>query len=286
MKSVSTLRRRAALVAATVLTLPLLGGTADAASVVTCSYAADTGVVRVDVKGIEASVAFERSMDEELLVNADLCTSSGGKVADLSNIKKVVVRGGSSEQAVVIDFDGGPFTPGRGEEPGGSDEIEFDIALGEGSDYFEIRAYDAGSTVRAGTKDGDHLLNLNPTEATGVDADVQLKGVEQVAFVGAMSDDVFSGSGGRGTGDDFRLSLYLGDYIGGNDKLIGGAGSDQILDSVGNDTDVLRGGAGWDSLESYDQDLTADVIDGQAGSDTCHYDAGDMVSSCEEQPQS
>ena len=80
-------------------------------------------------------------------------------------------------------------------------------------------------------------------------------------------------AGGRGTGDDFRLSLYLGDFVGGDDRLIGGAGSDQILDSVGNDTDVVRGGAGWDSLETYDQDLTADVVDGQAGTDTCHYDA-------------
>jgi hypothetical protein len=285
MKILTTLRARSALVAAAVLTLPLLVGTADAASVVTCSFAVDTGVVRVDVKGIEASVAFERSMDEGLLVNADLCTSTGGKVADLSNIKKVVVRGGSSEQAVAIDFDGGTFTPGRGDEPGGSDEIEFDIALGEGSDYFEIRAYDAGSTVRAGTKRGDHLLNLNPTEATGVDADVRLRGVEQVAFVGAMSDDVFSGNGGRGTGDAFRLSLYLGDYTGGDDRLIGGAASDVVFDSVGNDNDVVRGGAGWDYLESYDQDLSADVIDGQGGRDTCHYDAGDAVSSCEEQPQ-
>ncbi len=283
--NMSTLRRRTALVAASLLTLPILVGTADAASVVTCSYAADTGVVRVDVKGIEASVAFERSMDEELLVNADLCTSPGGKVADLSNISKVVVRGGSSEQAVVIDFDGGPFTPGRGAEPGGSDEIEFDVALGEGSDYFEIRAYDAGSTVRAGTKQGDHLLNLNPTETTGVDADVRLRSVEQVAFEGAMGDDVFSGAGGRGTGDPFRPSLYVGDFVGGDDRLIGGAGSDQILDTVGNDTDVVRGGAGWDSLETYDQDLTADVVDGQAGTDTCHYDSGDQATSCEEQPQ-
>jgi hypothetical protein len=284
--NISTLRRRTALVAASLLSLPALAGTADAASVVTCSYAADTGVVRVDVKGIEASVAFERSMDEELLVNADLCTSPGGKVADLSNISKVVVRGGSSEQAVVIDLDGGSFTPGRGDEPGGSDEIEFDVALGTGSDHLEVRAYDAGSSLRAGTKDGAHLVNLNPAEKVGIDPDVTVRGVEAVTFEGAMSDDNLSGAGGRGTGQPLALSMYVLDIVGGDDRLVGGARADQIFDPIGGDEDVLRGGAGRDSLETYDQDLTADVVDGQAGTDTCHFDAFDAVSSCERQPQS
>ena len=43
---------------------------------------------------------------------------------------------------------------------------------------------------------------------------------------GAMGDDRFYGDGGRGTGNPFRLTLYLTDFVGGNDWLVGGAGSD------------------------------------------------------------
>lgn len=281
---ISTLVRRSAAGIAAVVALPLVTGVADASQIVTCDFEKSTGVVRIDVKGIEAGVVLERSMDERLLVNADLCTASDDTVADLSNISKVVIRGGTSEQAVVIDFDGGPFTPGRGDEAGGSDEIEFDIALGEGSDYLQIQAYDAGTSVRAGTKDGKHLLNLNPDEASGVDADVKVAAVERVAFSGAMSDDEFRGTGGRGTGLPFRVALTLEDYVGGNDTLVGGAAGDGLYDQAGNDTDVLRGGAGWDYLSSYDQDVAADVVDGQGGTDTCYYDAGDSSSSCEDFP--
>jgi hypothetical protein len=276
----------AAIAVAPVLFLPLLSGTAEAVGAVVCEFDTGTGVARVDVTGFEQSVVLERSMDERLLVNADLCVSTEDVVADFSNIRTIVVRGGPAEQALAIDLDGGSFTPGRGDESGGSDEIEFDIALGEGSDYVEVRAYDAGSSIRAGTKSGAHLLNLNPNEKTGVDADVTLRSVEQVAMVGAMGDDRFYGTGGRGTGNPFRLTLYLSDFVGGNDWLVGGAASDYIEDSTGNDTDLVRGGAGWDSLSAYDQDPAADLVEGKAGQDVCHYDVADVVNTCEATPQS
>lgn len=284
MSHITTLLRGIAVAAVAGSVLPMVGGAADAATSVTCTFEDATGIVRIDVKGFESSVVLSSSMDERLLVNSDLCTAADGTIADFFNISRVVVRGGSSEQAAVIDLGGGNFGPGRGEEPGGSDEIEFDIALGEGSDYLEIRAYGGGSTVRAGTKEGEHLLNLNATEKLGVDADASVRAVEMVAFEGGSGDDRFLGTGGRGTGDAFRGRLTLSDFVGGDDRFTGGSAGDTIYDSIGNDTDRLRGGAGRDNLSSYDQDVAKDVIDGQGGTDTCQYDATDLVSSCEDLP--
>ena len=48
----------------------------------------------------------------------------------------------------------------------------------------------------------------------------------------------------------------------------------------------MRGGAGLDHLSAYDQDLTADLVEGKTGQDVCYYDAADVVSSCEATPQS
>lgn len=103
---------------------------------------------------------------------------------------------------------------------------------------------------------------------------------------GTESVDVMTGSNG--------VDILCG--LGQNDELSGGKGADYIFGGI--DSDVLRGGDGGDFVigeEGADQVFGGngpdflDVFDGQgidgangqAGDDTCAFDAGDLLESCE-----
>ncbi len=68
-----------------------------------------------------------------------------------------------------------------------------------------------------------------------------------------------------------------------DDEYFGGRGNDYIADIVG--TDDLNGGGGDDFLDAQgsDQEGGNDLLNGGSGSDTCFFDAGDEVISCEDQ---
>ncbi|HEX5017846.1 MAG TPA: hypothetical protein VFX15_09715 [Actinomycetes bacterium] len=271
-------------VATSLLALPLaVIGTANAADAsTTCELKPGKGIVSISVTGVEVGVDIKRGSDDKLLVDADLCTSTGGTPADMSNTKVIRVRGGVSDQSVRIDLSGGAFAPGRGDETGTSDEIEFKIALGEGLDDVHVVAGDDPAWVYAGSRKGVHRLNLNADEDSAVDADVNVRGAEFVHFEGGSSNDRFVGSGGMGTGKAFAVRLNLSDGVGGNDFLFGGRRADDIYDYASSaDNDTLRGGAGADIISSYDLDTTGDLVDAGDGIDTCAYNEVDVVTNCE-----
>ena len=68
-----------------------------------------------------------------------------------------------------------------------------------------------------------------------------------------------------------------------NDEYHGGRGSDYIADITG--ADDLNGGGGDDTLDAQGsaQDGGNDLLNGGFGTDTCFFDAGDEVISCEDQ---
>jgi hypothetical protein len=280
---------KAAAVLAAMAVLPVTVAVTDAeAATTTCDFRANKHIVKVAVTDVEGGATFQRSSDDRLLVNADLCLSPMGKAATVFNTRVVRVTGALSEQSVLIDFAGGAFAPGYGDEPGSSDEIEFDVRLGAGTDTVHIAAGDAGVDVRAGTaSDGTERLNLDADEAEAIDADVTLRGVETVYFHGGQGDDRFIASGGLGTGRGLAVVAGLDDEVGGNDLLIGGRHADYIRDdSSVVDGDTLRGGPGADYIASYDPDTTGDLVDAGKGNDTCAFNAEDAVLNCEMTPAS
>jgi Ca2+-binding RTX toxin-like protein len=190
------------------------------------------------------------------------------------------------------------FAPGFADEPGGSDEIEFDVDLGAGKDGFflDYRAPAAANHTVLGGK----RINLNAGEGDGIDADVTLRGTESVDFHAATGvegepGDVIDARGGAGTpAEAFRLRLFA-DGRKGDDLLIGGRVGDQLLGEEGDDrvrgmdgdddpsgeegNDRVKGGKGRDLVEGGPG---SDLIDGGPGRDECRGGPGkDTFKRCE-----
>jgi len=97
---------------------------------------------------------------------------------------------------------------------------------------------------------------------------------------------------GRGDGDTFNVNAapgipFTGNGRGGSDTINGSSGAETFrggrgADSVtgGSGADVLRGGKGDDSVDGADG-APGDIVDGDAGTDTCTADPGDTVRECE-----
>lgn len=116
-----------------------------------------------------------------------------------------------------------------------------------------------GAALVTGTEVADNL-----TGSTGADV-VFLEGGDDVFKASGGSDEVYGENGNdRITGG------------GGNDLLDGGAGNDKLIDTKG--TDTLKGGGGKDLLEGG---AGNDLLNGGAGFDTCRYNKGDTLKSCE-----
>ncbi len=123
------------------------------------------------------------------------------------------------------------------------------------------------------------LVNLNPGETTGVDADVVIHGgTEAVSAYGNDGGDTISGLGGAATGEDFTLPMTLHGNNGA-DTLVGGTKIDALYGGQGADT--LRGRGSNDYLETTDGVSGNDTANGGSGSnDTCIIDSGDTEISC------
>jgi Ca2+-binding RTX toxin-like protein len=86
-------------------------------------------------------------------------------------------------------------------------------------------------------------------------------------YIGGDGNDQMTDTSGTGT----------------NDEYFGGRGSDYIADILG--TGDLNGGGGDDTLDAQgsEQDGANDLLNGGFGTDTCFFDEGDEVISCEVQ---
>jgi hypothetical protein len=175
----------------------------------------------------------------------------------------------------------GGFVPGRTNEPGSSDEIEFVILLGPESDSVQLFGTESADHVRIGHTAGgfvgaDHV-NLNADESSGIDSDMVINFVERIeVYAGKAADDI-SGAGGAGTGMDYerRLVVYGGS---GGDILVGGTGRDWLEGQTGGDT--IKGRGGNDQLDAADGITGNDTANGGAGDDDCVADPGDTVLNC------
>ena len=155
------------------------------------------------------------------------------------------IRGGSGGGNDVLYGDGGDDTF----HWNSTDAL---IDGGTGIDQIRVEYYTAGI---------DLTVNLsNPNVATTV-IGTQVIGVERLWIAGGDGNDRFTG----GAWDD----VLIGNK--GNDILTGGDGNDSL--SGGDGSDQLYGGAGDDFLHSYPIfDLhPSDVIDGGAGFDTLEF---------------
>jgi RTX calcium-binding nonapeptide repeat (4 copies) len=159
------------------------------------------------------------------------------------------------------------FAPGLFDEAGDSDEIEYGVAFGPGMDSLELDAFHGGgdaATIRLGS-DGQHeLINFNAAEATGIDFDISMDGVDRVGFTASFNpvSDEIRGTGGAGTGGSpFPLTI-IADLHQGNDLAAGGNGNDVLYGATGADT--LIGNAGQDLFQAGAQ---ADKVFGGSGPD-------------------
>lgn len=259
----------------------------------TCDYFPSTDRVRVVITGSGQTSVLENG--GQIWVNSTWCDN----VATITNTDRISILAGAGDQELNINWNGQGFRPGVTNEAGDSDEIEFSISLGPGTDELYISLPSIPDTVRAGKSSGAYVagrVNLNAAETTGVDADITLVvGIEGVSINGSGGNDILSGAGGAGTGDAFTIPLTLYGHIG-NDTVTGGTASDTLEGADGNDiltggasgddinggpgSDTLKGGSGPDVLYAVDGVLGNDEVYGGTGVDTCLADRGDLKTSC------
>jgi hypothetical protein len=308
-KHVSSVARRSGLLGLATAVLLLASAPAATADDATCTYyGGTTPYLGVSVKPNPSNYAayLWRSGSELRLYNGSGYSDCGA--ATVTNTAYITIKDASyltagSVDPFYIDLTGGAYAPGFGDEPGSSDEIEFNVKLGGGQDGFGILA--TGPTpqvIRLGTKTGTPLINLNASETDGIDPDVALHGVDEAFVYASYAADRVRGDGGAGSGSkgfDRRLHTVGFD---GNDRLVGGTAGDSITgDSALSSTvpgadfinglagrDVLWGGGNNDSMYGGPGDDALyggpgnDSLDGGGGVDRCYGEAGsDTFTGCE-----
>ena len=284
-----------------ILLVPLVlvlspGGTARARPSIdpaTCTLNGTTLTVKVPAS---AGANLARTSNGTILLNDQACRG-----ATVTSVDKIKVSGGTGQQSVNIDLGQGGFKPGKTDEPGTSDEIEFQVLLGSTSnqDFLVFKADTSavkGSNFRAGMGGfGVGQVNLNAGETNGVDADVIFTPVHTTRFVGSGLGDTLSAQGGFGTGIIYGTTIEIlagggnDTVFGGNafdnlqgggaaDDIHGGDGPDSIVGDAGKDS--MIGNLGNDVLYANDG-VSGETVNGGFDSDTCFADPGDIVSNCE-----
>lgn len=270
-----------ALVAATIL----VGGTVVAGPIgtavagdSTCTYDSNNKRVTVSVNPANGQIVIMRSGNEIQLLGPSDCGD-----ATRFNTNKIVVNDPAGHNVEAFVFLGnGALKPGFRNEPGGSDEIEFDFNLNDGSNYFIAQGAPAADYFTAGRppmalQPVPTKVNLNADEQAGIDADVNVDGnLNSVSMDGFDGPDHLSAQGGAGTGEALLGQVYID---GGNhsDTTFGGDGPDTSYGANGADT--LRGMRGPDLLYG---EVGPDSLNGGPGSDACDGGPGqNTVVNCE-----
>jgi Ca2+-binding RTX toxin-like protein len=201
------------------------------------------------------------------------CTTGGGVAATVTNTDTINVTGDGNDQLFPIGLEL-PFAPGKTDEPGGSDEIEWSIDLGGGDDLLDLFGADTGDAIQISAAD----MNLNADETT-LDSDGTFAGVESLAVFAGHGDDVVDATGFAGdaelhgsdgsdtvTGGSGPDRIYGED---GDDTLAGGLGNDSLDDGAGDDSS--NGGSGDDNLFMGESPNGADTVAGGSGTDYASY---------------
>ena len=231
---------------------------------VTCTYDSNTKIVTATATSDFDQVAIHRDGDAIEASGTD-CGSS-----TRFNTDKIIVNDVASHELTAFVLpSSGPFRPGFTDEPGSSDEIEFEYNLGTQYDTFIVRGSDQ---MRAGIPPGlvdVQRFNLNAGESTGVDADVVVEDAEEWSLQGTDGPDLLSAAGGAGTGEVLNVPIHLSGEDEGADVLVGGLGMDDLNGYLG--VDKLSGGPGDDDLAGGGGN---DVLRGNGDNDTIHGDNG------------
>ncbi|MCC6624027.1 MAG: calcium-binding protein [Deltaproteobacteria bacterium] len=235
-----------------------------------CTFAAVSGVMTMTITlaDDETAVVSKRVVDSAILVNGEQCGT-----ATSATVKRIVANGSSGTNTLILDFINGSFAPGYG-SGAGTAGIAVDLVSGAG-DAFKIRGSTAADTVTVGA-DG---VSFNVDNIK----DVTLANVDAITVSLGAGNDVFSASGGYGTGVAYgtAITAYGGD---GNDTMSGGTAADTLSGGAGNDTlrgatdtagdaaaDVLNGDEGDDTFDAGNAANGGDTFNGGAGTDTVSY---------------
>ena len=261
----------------------------------TCSYGAGTATVAVTPGDNFAPSIVRDAAGEIRILDSDGSSDCGA--ATVTNTDTVVINNVDPAQPLVtpiyLKFRE-PFAPGASDEPGSSDEIEFEANLGPGGTLgLDVTFSTSDPGVPFDVAVGANQINLNASETEGIDADVTMNGVTEIYFNPGAFDDRFVASGGAGTpAEPTPVPIFGGGGFGGNDFIVGGNGGDRLFGADGDDfvdggagddliegevlthlspagNDVLLGGPGNDQLSGYDG---ADYIDGGPGNDRVYGD--------------
>ena len=244
-------------------------GSAPARAAVSCDLAGTTLTVTLGAAGDSATLIRD---GEGIVVfgGAPVCT---GAPATVTNTDLIVVDDNSvGNSSLVVITGGGSFAPGATDEPGLSDEIEFQVNMDAAAgDSLTLSGSSFTDVWRLGQTGAGSGVNLNAGESgvvAGLDFDLEFSGVDQrVALDTGNGDDRVLANGGpeftgplttgifyvdSGSGNDTIVGGDLDDLFipgSGNDDMRGGAGDDRFIDPGGQADDALDGGPDVDSFE-------------------------------------
>jgi Ca2+-binding RTX toxin-like protein len=261
----------------------LVAGTALASLALAGVVSPDAGVAatKCNLDGKTLRVAMTKKHDltvmrvdgGEILVEAQGPVACAAGTPTTTNTDRIRVRDRSAGNTdLLVSLSGGDFAPGatnagdKDPDPfANPNEIEWSVKMGAGADdEFKLlgKPEPDGVNVRLGA-DGINV-NVHTSLFLINDADIALRGAEDLLVTSGSGDDVVSAGGGAGTGTPLRRSLLLDDPFGGNDILTGGDGDDQIYNGGGSDT--YEGGRGRDTLHYQGEPVTVTIGSG-AGND-------------------
>jgi Ca2+-binding RTX toxin-like protein len=258
---------------ATICALALASTPAASADQASCAYTAATHTATITLTpGQRIATTVFASPAGQIFAGS---FGDGGNIvpcagAAVGNTDTIVANNSSPAQPLNSIFyigqlvSDGPRSPGFTNEPGSSDEIEFQINFGPGGSLGIKNLPDEVLDIAL----GGNQINLNRFEADGIDADVTITGpVLRTLLYRSSTDDHITAAGGSGTPSqsfDFPIESPGGvDFNAfGNDTLIGSDHADILTGTSGND--LLSGGAGKDAITG---DIGADTLFGGAGRD-------------------
>jgi Ca2+-binding RTX toxin-like protein len=219
-----------------------------------CSFNPSTHVDSVVETG-SATIVHMSVSAGTIMVNGSAC----GTVNTVDTID--VDMGGFVNVRAFIDMSGGPFAPGFTDEPGNSDEIEFNIENLGTNVPVDLQGTDGPDSYTLGERLAIPApipeINLNPAQdGASPDVDVQIFG--RPAFIDAGleggNDTISAAGAGVGLSGALSLPLIVADGPGA-DHVTGGSGDDGFeAESTPDAGDIYSGGSGRDSLAFFQTD--------------------------------
>jgi Ca2+-binding RTX toxin-like protein len=201
-----------------------------------------------EVSLLNEEVTLSKGAQSQLVVNGVSCGIS------MSDLERIDVFAGGTNDTVIIDMAGGRFEPGTGglDEGAGLNEVEIlfrNTGGGNAVENLVILGNSAADTINIGQ--GGPAVNFPPAAFAIVnlngddDGDIYLEqgadrpgsqaGSSPITVLGRGGNDVITGKGGLGTGLDSNDDLIL-DGGPGDDSIQGGDGNDLLIPGPGNDT--------------------------------------------------